>query len=703
MGHCPACLLTIGAEEASDQPFDSEFGDYKLVRQIGRGAMGVVYEAIQLKLKRPVALKLMLDSNIPGQIARRRFWIEAEAAAQLSHPNIVRIYDFGEWQGQPFLSMHLVQGQSLKEKLPEFSGGSGRGDFEKITKFMILIADAVAHAHERGVLHRDLKPGNILIDSAGEPHLTDFGLAKIMRTAAIGEDPSSIPGAVCGTPSYMAPEQVDGGTTSIGSDVYSLGAVFYELLTGQPPFRAPTAIETMRLVTQQDPRKPRSIKSAIPKDLETICLKCLEKNPGARYTSTKDFAADLKRWIQGHPIAARSASVPLRTARWLKRNPIGAAFILTLSMALAASLFLLKELEQRRRLEQRQTQMLKERQILEARDKARLPLLQRLTKQRYYEMWSDPTIHSLLFTSMELAMHGNYEDGLADNSNAIHLTLGMENSKDPLRSATNIAPFLKQVEKRMEKELQKPVLLSLRLQKHRPDVGALSIEGKFDFQRLGPLAYINAKGAEPSLKVLVEDKTSKDGVIFANTQSGITSLAGIAGHRVAFAHSNSIVSFVAKVVLAQAGIAATNLQCFAHLDPPRVLLPDDSGPGADSNLDLEEDNFAHMVVIESVISNLFHVGEARVHHFKKNKHRGLVKLDQFDVPPRVYMANTNVAPEVAEAFANALCSLDSEDIKLAAKFFGDSFKGFQRIVDTDLDPIRAALTNEVRIFEQRPE
>lgn len=284
MHQCPECLLKLGFPGPTSVAAAGagRFGEYELLRQIGRGAMGVVYEALHVKLNRRVALKMILDSQITSPVVRHRFNVEAQAAAKLDHPNIVPIYEVGEWNGQPYLAMKLVQGRSLREQMARGEIGLGRthksherGGSERakrVARFMATVARAVQHAHEHAVLHRDLKPANILIDSEGQPHLTDFGLAKLLDTASIqaGEASATGSGAVLGTPSYMSPEQAASLQPSAASDVYSLGAILYELLTGEPPFKEASAWETMRLVVEEEPRRPRAVHHGVPKDLETI-------------------------------------------------------------------------------------------------------------------------------------------------------------------------------------------------------------------------------------------------------------------------------------------------------------------------------------------------------------------------------------------------------------------------------------------------
>lgn len=305
------------------------FGDYELVEEIARGGMGVVYRARQVSLNRLVALKMILAGDFSSPTLVERFQTEAEAAARLEHPGIVPIYEIGAHEGQHYFSMRFVEGGTLTQAM-------ARGKFtpRRAAELMAKVARAVHHAHQRGILHRDLKPGNILLDPAGEPLVADFGLAKIL------EHDSSLTqsAAVMGTPSYMAPEQAAGQTRqlSTAADVYSLGAILYELLTGRPPFRGPTPAETMRQVMEVEPQRPRLLNAAVDRDLETVCLKCLEKNPQHRYGSAEALADELQRWLTHEPIQARRTKLPERAWKWARRKPIIAGLSLVSALSLIA-------------------------------------------------------------------------------------------------------------------------------------------------------------------------------------------------------------------------------------------------------------------------------------------------------------------------------------------------------------------------------
>jgi tetratricopeptide (TPR) repeat protein len=326
-----------------DPPSARLFGDYELLEEIGRGGMGVIYKARQLSLNRLVALKMVGVGEFASPTMVHRFHLEAEAAANLHHPNIVPIYETGAHHGQHFFSMKLIDGAGVDRFLTKtgfyFRHSPGADDSpprarqEQIARLIAKVARAVHHAHQHGVLHRDLKPGNVLLDRQGEPHLTDFGVAKVLGEA---DSALTATGAIVGTPSYMAPEQAAGHSkrTTTAADIYSLGAVLYAMLTGRPPFRADTAVATLRQVIELEPTPPTTFNDALDRDLATICLKCLEKEPPRRYPSASALADDLDRWLRHEPILARPATSVDRARKWVRRNPVVAALVTALGLAL---------------------------------------------------------------------------------------------------------------------------------------------------------------------------------------------------------------------------------------------------------------------------------------------------------------------------------------------------------------------------------
>jgi serine/threonine protein kinase/predicted Zn-dependent protease len=349
-GGCPGCLLESGlrllAIEGDDTPnvtprhqrtkserlvkMLGELGDYELLEEVGRGGQGIVFRARQKSLNRTVALKVIGLGQWASKAHLKRFRREAEAAASLDHPGIVPIHEVGERDGSCYFSMQFIEGGQLDEVVKR-TPMPIRCAVELIAK----VACTVHYAHEHGILHRDIKPGNILLDQQGEPHLTDFGLARLLDTQSSVTRTIDVLG---GTPSYMAPEQAAGETTKLSkaTDVYGLGAVLYQLLTGQPPFAGGTTYETIRLLRDTEPRPPRLLNPKVDRDLSTICLKCLEKDPQRRYSSALAVAEDLGHWLKHEPIQARRSGIFTRSSKWLRRNPTSALLAGSLVALVAA-------------------------------------------------------------------------------------------------------------------------------------------------------------------------------------------------------------------------------------------------------------------------------------------------------------------------------------------------------------------------------
>ncbi len=327
--------ITITVGESQREAWDSEsrqVGDYELIAEIARGGMGVVYKARQRRLNRIVALKMTLAGPLASETDNLRFRTEAEAVANLDHPHIVPVFEVGEHRGHWYFSMKLIEGGSLANKLDQY-----RSNPRSAAELMVIIARAMHYAHQRGIRHRDLKPSNILLDVHDQPHVTDFGLAE--RDGDVIELTTS--GTIVGSPPYMSPEQATGhkGVVTTATDVYGLGAILYAMLTGHPPFRGENTFETIRQVRECDPVRPSAQNPAIDRDLETICLKCLSKDPHDRYASADALANDLRRWLSGESIMARPAGGIERLVRWSRRHPLVAALILlSLGLQVAATL-----------------------------------------------------------------------------------------------------------------------------------------------------------------------------------------------------------------------------------------------------------------------------------------------------------------------------------------------------------------------------
>jgi serine/threonine protein kinase/tetratricopeptide (TPR) repeat protein len=338
-GVCSVCLFRIGlasAHNENDEPLEptiaqmlKDFGDYELLEEVGRGGQGVVFRARQKSLNRIVALKVVNLGEWASKAHVKRFRREAEAAASLEHPSIVPIYEVGESDGSCYFSMKFVEGGQLDEVVRR-APISIRQAAELIAK----VARTVHYAHEHGILHRDIKPGNILLDAKSEPHLTDFGLARLVET----ESTVTRTLEVLGTPSYMAPEQAVGNNVALtaATDVYGLGAVLYQLLTGHPPFAGGTTYETIKLLLETEPRPPRLLSPKIDRDLSTVCLKCLEKDPQRRYSAALALAEDLEHWLKHEPILAKRSGFFVRGRKWVWRNRTTAVLAASLIASAAA-------------------------------------------------------------------------------------------------------------------------------------------------------------------------------------------------------------------------------------------------------------------------------------------------------------------------------------------------------------------------------
>jgi WD40 repeat protein/tRNA A-37 threonylcarbamoyl transferase component Bud32 len=361
-GLCPKCLLRQAVQAPAEsaqaaQPaspaslvtdhssLPAHFGDYELLEKIAAGGMGVVYKARQRSLNRVVAVKMIQPGRLAGEEMVLRFRAEAEAAASLQHPHIVAIHETGECGGQHYFSMDYVAGTNLADAVRSQSLPPVRA-----AQVLKAITEAVHYAHQKGILHRDLKPSNIILDEAGEPHVTDFGLAKRLG----GDSELTLTGQVLGSPGFMPPEQATGqpSRVDVRSDVYGLGAILYYVLTGRPPFQAATLTDTLKQLNEAEPISPRLLNPSVPKDLATICLKCLEKEMPRRYPSAQGLTEELGRFLRGEPILARPIGLVGKAGRWCRRNPrlagMTAALVLSLGLGLMAVLYQWQQAERQR-------------------------------------------------------------------------------------------------------------------------------------------------------------------------------------------------------------------------------------------------------------------------------------------------------------------------------------------------------------------
>jgi tRNA A-37 threonylcarbamoyl transferase component Bud32/ABC-type phosphate/phosphonate transport system substrate-binding protein len=627
-------------------------GDFELLEEIGRGGMGVVYRARQQRLDRLVAVKLLLCGPHTRTELARRFRAEALAAGALHHPNIVAIHEVGEHEGRPFYAMELVEGHNLMERarnnpLPPALAAD----------YVQTIARAVQYAHECGIIHRDLKPSNVLIDARDKPRLTDFGLAK-----RLGQDSEiTQSGQVLGSPGFMAPEQAAGNRAAVGpwSDVYGLGAILFYLLTGRPPFQGKSMAETLQQVANSDPVSPQQLNPEVPRDLATICLKCLAKEPARRYRTAEELAEDLAAFRRDEPIRARPASWQERAWRWCRRNPAAAGLMATLLVALGTLIGLIAVLQERHR-----------------HDREATASIRALVIKNLEEMWGRPdTMYEVISSEQLAALVERYKGAAPDGARRFRMGLGA--TEDAVERAMIYQPMLDFMEQRLERLLSVPVRLDLVLSKEVRLNKAFTEPG-VHLARLSALAFFRAREAHPRLTPLVREGETKDAVIWALVRSGITNLNQV--RSIAFADTNSTMSACAKAALVQAGIRATNLSHYADLLSPL------------------SDTYAHRRAVLGVLSNQFDAAVARPSHLANEvgvEGRDWVPLLKFESCPTLWAAGESVTAADCDALRTVLLELAKQK-RLA---LDDRMRNLIPLDEAQLRELESTLKRDLELFD----
>ena len=685
--HCPGCLVELGLGALPDSaPAEPDtrvftarrFGDYELLEQLGRGGMGLVYRARQTSLNRTVALKMVLDSQMNSPLALRRFEIEAEAAARLEHPNIVSIFEIGSVEGQPFISMRFIEGESLAQKL-------ARGEFgppleartktewtrvqERVARLMATVARAIHYAHQHGVIHRDIKPGNILIDAEGQPHLSDFGLAMLTDAA----HRVSQTGALIGTLSYLAPEQATGTTASAATDIYSLGAVLYELLTGDVPFSAATPAEVLRAVTEQPPQSPSALHKDIDRDLETICLKCLEKSPSNRYSSARALAEDLERWQRREPILARPVGPILQLGRWIRRYPVGAALIVSLFVGLLVSLSFLRVVVNGKRAADQQRAKF---------ENTREAIFRMIGVSKFWENPNTP----IPIPSEFLAQAINADPGIPVAGKTERYQIGMLLEEDPAGVVIGYAHLIRKLERAVSKSMGYTVLFDLMLyhDDHEAGINGLLMH-EVDIFKIGGSSFLKANKADAGIRPLVGQNLPKNGIIFARKGSGISTIEDLMNKSVAIKGQGSTVSMWGAFYLAKAGIPDANIEV---LPRGEVRLNDDPlgqqvGGAAGKVL------VRQSPIIASVLSSRFDAGiESETVYREHERSVGeLVLLQRFPSSRVYWLASSALPKEIASAFTNAMVALRDP---ILFNGLPDLVNSYSKVTSEELEDLRKA-------------
>lgn len=691
-GHCPRCLLNLGRNlgtetETRTSPSQSVlktsifepqiFGDYEILEQIGRGGMGVVYRARQRSLNRIVALKMISNVDSASPVVLARFRLEAEAAAKLEHDHIVSTYEFGEWNGQPYLTLRLIEGTNLGNRMPELtlkrfaeawtsappSKSTLRDAQEKIASLVAAIARAVHYAHQHGIIHRDLKPRNILLDREDRPYVTDFGLAKMTA-----EDYSlTATDDLLGTPRYMSPEQASGKRVTPSTDVYSLGTILFELLTGQSPFRGDTPSEVLRLIIEEEPPHPFFLNPHVDKNLATICLKCLEKDPLRRYGSAADLADDLDRWLRHESICARRASPAERLIGWTRRKPAQASILALLLAVSALSTFSAFQF----------ARLGEQRKVAATQASNALTVLRRELMTDLASLWTNSSQHVVQISSEKMASLRGVAPITADAQGDVsELIFAVYTHQEPGKMLNMLSPVLGELERYLVHEAKNPRKIHLRIYRKYNEAQDALAKGEIDFARVGPSSYVAAKDRNSKVSLILAQNGRVQGCIVVRTNSDIQSLGDLKGKSMAFVDPSSTTgNDLPKMALVVAGLTAKDLK------------------GGGSNY-----LRAHDAVAEKVASGEFDAGALNasvVRDFEKRTGIALKFLMLFPNESKglPWVTSGRLDRKTVSDIRAGLYSIRD---KAMLKALGNDTSGFVEALDSDYDRLR----EEIKISER---
>ncbi|MBL9170436.1 MAG: protein kinase [Verrucomicrobiales bacterium] len=694
----PPPAAAAGAEPVRSRPF----GDFELLELVGRGGMGVVYKAYQRSLKRMVALKMVSNHQDASYDTVARFSIEAAATAKLTHPNIVPIYQIGDLEGQPFFSMKLVNGTSLARRRADFglvdsakksiSKESSRQRQEVIAMLLAKVARAVHYAHQHGIVHRDLKPNNILIDAEGEPHLTDFGIAKLLES----DDALTGTNDVLGTPAYMAPEQASGKAVSFAADIYSLGAILYELLTGRVPFQGKTPLDTLRKVAEEEPLPPVTLNGAADVELAAICLKCLEKDRSLRYESALSLAEDLERWTRGESVQAKQAGPWVRAFRWTRRNPVGATLIVTLCAGLMGALGLLTMVSAEK---DKTAAVLKDVERAGQTNAQLLSLTVSMLHEQLEGLWLSTDRRVLHISSEQLAALSGFPIAtVAKGSSVERLAFGLAANESPVSDSQKYSLLLAHLERELTERRGRPVRIDLKIFKFKEDRTAALLTNGVHFARMGDIYYLRTKEKHPELDALVLPRSKlKTAVFFTRTNSGIKSLVDLKGRRLAFGDSVSGITFWGQAKLAEAGITGSDLKEYVCLESRSEFIEEVHELGYEAAVRRRGWLHSTADVIEDVVRGRYDAGVTSLRGFENHKNRGLVQIgdSHFERSPNPWVGSRHLSVELARDLTAVLTRLENAPFLLLVP---GRPSGFEPITPLSFSAVRKAMSRMEGLF-----